>query len=356
MSFLTQIFVIGILMTNGIAEGIRHDKMKNDDYSKVKRIYQLLRRLELSSDNQLFFQTRVEREGDCTADLLEGYSWTGTQIISRYGIDGTQMCMDLCETSKECTGWSYNPSFKFCWGLKEINGILEDRNVRSGPCIGSTMKVKCTENQPGQYLGYGSGVVYDVATAEDCMTKCDESNVCYGWAHTGDSDRTCYLMRSFDSLDGTLTSSSTGRCIAPQQHRHNLKRQKHCVPPLTLDSQLNDIAQMHADKFAIADEIPPKYDTKQMISAYYQQYDEYLHGGIPVDLLYNEHKVYKYDKPDFKFASHFAKIIWKSSTKMGVGRAVTKSKDSTTVFVVIFYVWSGDMAKAARENMFPTCE
>ena len=72
-----------------------------------------------------------------------------------------------------------------------------------------------------------------------------------------------------------------------------------------------------------------------------------------MDSFYDEHKYYKADDPDFGFTSHYPKIVWKSSTKMGVGRAFTSDKGS--MFIVTKYDWTGDMTQTYQDNVQKKC-
>jgi hypothetical protein len=76
-------------------------------------------------------------------------------------------------------------------------------------------------------------------------------------------------------------------------------------------------------------------------------------GGVIVDGFFDEGKYYNYAQPDFSSTKYFPKIIWKSSTKMGVGRAFTKDKSS--MFVVTTYDWQGNMANAYKTNIRQRC-
>ncbi|UJR07800.1 hypothetical protein I4U23_012082 [Adineta vaga] len=366
MEFRTGILIIALLISNCDVQAYRYQKTKGD-YSQIKRLQHLLRRLELSSDHQLFFNRRAEAEGDCTADILEGYQWNGDEALSIPGIDSTQSCMDRCDIDAKCMGWSYKPDSKMCWGLTNIKGVVAVSGVRSGSCVGTNLKTKCVENKSGQYPGNTIDTLTDIATVENCMGKCDGVNTCFGWLY-GTYDKKCYL---FNSLGTYMESEGflTGSCLAPQKRirlgepvkivrkevlaRHNEKRKMHCVSDLTLDNDLNKVSQDLADKLAAADITPPDYDASKMQSVYYGKGDAALHGSVVVDNFYNEHKYYKYDSPDFSFTKYFPKIIWKSTTKLGVGRAFTNDKKS--MFIVISYDSRDSLGEGYKNNVQKPC-
>ncbi|CAF4225895.1 unnamed protein product, partial [Adineta steineri] len=140
-------------MSNYNVEAYSHKRKFNIDDPNVKLFRQLIRELQWNHNRRLFFEARAEAEGDCTADILEGYQWHGQQSISFAGVDTTQRCMDNCDLSDQCIGWSYKPTTKMCWGFSSIKGAIKIDGVRSGSCVGTNIKAKCTEIRDGQYLG-----------------------------------------------------------------------------------------------------------------------------------------------------------------------------------------------------------
>ncbi|CAF3577709.1 unnamed protein product [Adineta steineri] len=354
-------------MSNYNVEAYSHKRKFNIDDPNVKLFRQLIRELQWNHNRRLFFEARAEAEGDCTADILEGYQWHGQQSISFAGVDTTQRCMDNCDLSDQCIGWSYKPTTKMCWGFSSIKGAIKIDGVRSGSCVGTNIKAKCTEIRDGQYLGNTVQTLQNIATIEDCMTSCDKLNICFGYIYLP-SGTTCYLQHSVAEFDAGGGYKS-GACFAPQKRvrladplkiftkdsldGHNQKRKKHCVPELTLDASLNKISQDLADQLAAADVTPPIYDMSKMQTVYFNKGDAARHGTSIVDGFYDEHKYFNFDNPDLTMVSHFPKIIWKSSTKMGVGRAFTSDKQ--TMFVVTTYDWEGSFIDSYKDNVNKKC-
>ncbi|UJR18494.1 hypothetical protein I4U23_005400 [Adineta vaga] len=167
-----------------------------------------------------------------------------------------------------------------------------------------------------------------------------------------------------DFVDDSM--GDIGICIASQKHvprddplkqfraeslkSHNLKRVTNCASQLTLDDNLNSQAQDLAEKIAAVDELPPVYDASKMVTVFWTPGNYLLNGIIPVDMFFNEKKFFNFDNPDFSSAMNYPKIVWKSSKKMGVGRAHTS--DNGTTFVVTVYDWTGDMNTTNIEKMF----
>nr|ACD54698.1 unknown [Adineta vaga] len=260
------------------------------DYLYSKRLFQLLRQLQ-TNDNQQFLKRTSE--GDCSADLTEGYKWTGKSTFYSYGIDSIQRCLDLCDTNEFCRGWSYEKETQLCDGMYDIRGVSIHEGVVSGSCAGNTLKVKCTEVQNGGFWGWLSDEsLADVSDMETCMKACDEMKTCYGWLYA-ESEKTCSF---FDNIGDFYESDyfKGGKCLGKQERiivsdkikifrsevleRHNLKRKEHCVSELTLDSTLNQISQDIAKKFADDDIAPPVYQGDKMINIYYTKSNAALHG------------------------------------------------------------------------------
>jgi hypothetical protein len=145
----------------------------------------------------------------------------------------------------------------------------------------------------------------------------------------------------------------------------------HCVNALTIDTQLNQRSQDLADKLAAANKLPPKYKPIGLQNVYFDEAEYGLlgkqkdifsclsknllifKGSYPVDCFYGEGKYYNSTDPNLELTKHYAKIIWKSSTKMGVGRAF--SSDKITLYVVISYDWDGDITASYKDNIPDKC-
>ncbi|CAF3668075.1 unnamed protein product, partial [Adineta steineri] len=101
-------------MSNYNVQAYSHKKKFNIDDPNVKLFRQLIRELQWNHNRRLFFEARTEAEGDCTADILESYQWNGDYSYNSNGVDTAQRCMDTCDLSGECMGWSYKPATKMC--------------------------------------------------------------------------------------------------------------------------------------------------------------------------------------------------------------------------------------------------
>ncbi|CAF4167454.1 unnamed protein product, partial [Adineta steineri] len=114
--------------------------------------------------------------------------------------------------------------------------------------------------------------------------------------------------------------------------QHNFLPKKHRVPPLTLNSELNDIAQKYAEKLAATEILQhsgSEFHGDPMGENIYRigssSHLLYHNGGVAAASWYKEIQHYNYSDPGFKFGiRHFTQLVWKDTTTLGVGRALSK--------------------------------
>lgn len=71
---------------------------------------------------------------------------------------------------------------------------------------------------------------------------------------------------------------------------------------------------------------------------------------------YDEIRHYNFRKPKFSDAvGHLTQLLWKESTKMGVGYAVGKSGHEHALYIVVHYSPGGNVHGYFRENVLPKC-
>ncbi|XP_019957915.1 Golgi-associated plant pathogenesis-related protein 1-like [Paralichthys olivaceus] len=120
---------------------------------------------------------------------------------------------------------------------------------------------------------------------------------------------------------------------------HNKYRAMHGAPPLTLSSDLNDSAQKWADHL-LALGLMSHSDTKNGENIYSKLSSDTLTGKEAVDSWYSEVTNYKWSSPGFgSQTGHFTQVVWKDSTKLGVGLASAGSR----AYVVAQYWPAGNM-------------
>jgi hypothetical protein len=77
-------------------------------------------------------------------------------------------------------------------------------------------------------------------------------------------------------------------------------------------------------------------------------------GSNCVKSWYNEVKKYNFKNPGFAMATgHFTQLVWKSSTRLGLGLAAGKHGRSNAYYCVAEYSPPGNYANEFRENVLP---
>ncbi|KAB0800348.1 hypothetical protein PPYR_06088 [Photinus pyralis] len=133
---------------------------------------------------------------------------------------------------------------------------------------------------------------------------------------------------------------------------HNRYRAQHGVPPLTLDSRLNNFAQDWANHLAETDTFSHRpnnpYGENLFWSSVYKQTNQDI-ALTAVEVWYNESQKYDYNTNDgMEGTYHFTQLIWKSSRKLGVG--VAKSSKNI-VYVACNYDPIGNVQGQFIENV-----
>ncbi|XP_034451747.1 Golgi-associated plant pathogenesis-related protein 1-like isoform X1 [Hippoglossus hippoglossus] len=120
---------------------------------------------------------------------------------------------------------------------------------------------------------------------------------------------------------------------------HNAYRAKHGAPPLTLSSDMNDSSQKWADHLLQLG-VFKHSDTKNGENIYNKTGSAAVTGKEAVDAWYGEIKDYNWSSPGFGMKTgHFTQVVWKDTTKLGVGVASVGTK----AYVVAQYSPPGNM-------------
>jgi glioma pathogenesis-related protein 2 len=105
---------------------------------------------------------------------------------------------------------------------------------------------------------------------------------------------------------------------------HNEYRTKHGCPPLKLDEDLCKCAQDWADQLANKHAMEHRPGNKYGENIYMacDKTPDTVDGATPVKNWYNEIKFYKHGSTRLEpRCGHFTQLVWKGTTKMGVGIA-----------------------------------
>ena len=135
---------------------------------------------------------------------------------------------------------------------------------------------------------------------------------------------------------------------------HNEYRAKHGSPPLTINEEINEIAQRYAEHLASID-IMQHSDNK--LNGEELGENLYLCCGMQIDgaemtrSWYEEIEQYDFNNPGFKKETgHFTQVIWKESKEVGFGYAQSASG---AYFGVANYFPAGNIntSEYFRENV-----
>ncbi|KYQ60558.1 Golgi-associated plant pathogenesis-related protein 1, partial [Trachymyrmex zeteki] len=139
---------------------------------------------------------------------------------------------------------------------------------------------------------------------------------------------------------------------------HNVYRQRHNAPPLTMSPQLCEYAQSWANHLAHTNTFYYKNDRNVGHNLYCRP-----GGAVPGDITGQEVASYWYSavkqydflkEPDILHANvnagHFTQLIWARSCYFGVGKACSRSGK---VIVVANYEPVGNMSGQFQNNVFP---
>ncbi|XP_055606456.1 uncharacterized protein LOC129754419 [Uranotaenia lowii] len=132
---------------------------------------------------------------------------------------------------------------------------------------------------------------------------------------------------------------------------HNRLRAKHSAPPLSRDPALDRYAQEWANNLAARNcALQHRSNGKYGENLYAAYGKTNLSGEDAVQSWYDEIKFYTFGQAspgNFSQVGHFTQVVWKGSTKLGVGMATKGSN----VVVVCNYDPPGNFTGRYRENV-----
>jgi glioma pathogenesis-related protein 2 len=105
---------------------------------------------------------------------------------------------------------------------------------------------------------------------------------------------------------------------------HNQYRAKHGSPAMTLDNNLNALAEKcavyYAQKKTIDHSCPYKNGAGENLVGGAGTWTQSQFAQMSTKMWYDEVSAYDYNNPGFSMATgHFTQVVWKSSTKLGFG-------------------------------------
>ncbi|KAK5862362.1 hypothetical protein PBY51_017768 [Eleginops maclovinus] len=135
---------------------------------------------------------------------------------------------------------------------------------------------------------------------------------------------------------------------------HNEFRRKHQASPLKLSSKLSKEATRYAESLASTRILKHSAESSRGSFGENLAWASYDQSGKDVtDRWYDEVKQYNFNRPGFSSGTgHFTAMVWKSSNKLGVGKATASDGSS---FVVARYFPAGNITNQGHfeNNVLP---
>ncbi|SEH00020.1 Cysteine-rich secretory protein family protein [Nonomuraea solani] len=154
-----------------------------------------------------------------------------------------------------------------------------------------------------------------------------------------------------------LPDSTTPEFQAEALAEANAYRAKHHAPPLTMDPELNAYAKERAASRSEQEALDAGHTGLRAQTGeniFWGGGSEALPGSMAVKNWYDE--IGSYDFAAAKFspnAGHFTQLVWKSSTKVGIGRAAGQGGEFFETYIVFVFEQRGNMQGAFAENVLP---
>ena len=134
---------------------------------------------------------------------------------------------------------------------------------------------------------------------------------------------------------------------------HNIYREKHHVPPVTLNREICLLAQKHANIMALNEDFLHSHNTykgEELAENLFMFTGNKISGENMVETWYNEGKDYDYNGDFQKGSGHFTQIVWKETKEVGFAYAQSKNG---TFYAVGHYYPPGNFLGEFSNNVFP---
>ncbi|CAF0984533.1 unnamed protein product [Rotaria sp. Silwood1] len=133
---------------------------------------------------------------------------------------------------------------------------------------------------------------------------------------------------------------------------HNFYRARHCAKPLQLNDVLSRSAQNFAQKLANTNQFHHSGTPGVGENLYMAISSKSIkvNGNAPVTAWYNEIQHYNFNRGGFsKITGHFTQVVWRSTTKLGVG--IAYANGGRSIYVVTRYSPPGNYAGQYQANV-----
>lgn len=156
------------------------------------------------------------------------------------------------------------------------------------------------------------------------------------------------------SCVSTMGKSASKQFAEEVLQCHNEFRRKHQAPPLKLSSKLSREASRYAESLASTRILKHSVESSRGSCGENLAWASYDQSGKDVaDRWYDEVKQYNFNRPGFSSGTgHFTAMVWKSTQKLGVGKATASDGSS---FVVARYFPAGNITNQGHfeNNVLP---
>ncbi|MFB4318765.1 CAP family protein [Actinomadura sp. 21ATH] len=139
----------------------------------------------------------------------------------------------------------------------------------------------------------------------------------------------------------------------------NAYRATHHAPPLVMDPDLNAYAIQRAASRSEQEMLSAGHDglrkgTGENIFWGATTGTTAADGSAAVKSWYDEIKDYDFNKAQFSSSTgHFTQLVWKSSTKVGIGRVSGRGDKYYETYIVFVFEPPGNMEGAFSDNVHP---
>lgn len=163
-------------------------------------------------------------------------------------------------------------------------------------------------------------------------------------------------------LGGHANARRTYANFIPEMLKlHNFYRARHCAPPLTISTRLNEIAQSYAEHLAATSKFEHSGNKLGEEALGENLYMEWISQGpvktsakAAVKSWYDEIALHNFNRPKYSSdTGHFTQLVWRATRKLGVG--IATSPDQSEVYVVTNYYPAGNIVNAGffEKNVLP---
>jgi glioma pathogenesis-related protein 2 len=154
-----------------------------------------------------------------------------------------------------------------------------------------------------------------------------------------------------------LPDATTPQFQAEALAEANAFRAKHHAPPLVMEPELNDYAKARASSRSEQEQLKAGHTGLRAQTGeniYWGGGSEALPGSEAVKSWYEEISAYDFAAAQFSpSAGHFTQLVWKGSTKVGIGRAAGQGSEFFETYIVFVFEERGNIQGDFADNVLP---